>query len=199
MERSDSPKKVNLVSTKWVYTIKLNTDGSIERFKARLVARGFSQIHGIDYTETFAPTVRMDTLRLFLARVAKENLECHHYDIKNAFTESNLKEEIYLSPPKGVPVTKGYVLRAMRSLYGLKQAARDWNLLCKDYLIQWGFSQSLADPCLFVQKEHQIELLVYVDDIAAAAKSKEALKWFFEKLSQRFNTKNLGRSKKFLV
>lgn len=103
------PKNVNLVSTKWVYTIKLNTDGSIERFKARLVARGFSQIHGIDYTETFAPTVRMDTLRLFLARVAKENLECYHYDIKNAFTESNLKEEIYLSPPKGVPVTKGYV------------------------------------------------------------------------------------------
>src|SRR5436190_12165342 len=72
-----------------------NTDGSTERFKARLVARGFSQVHGQDYTETFAPTVQMDTLRLFLATVAAEDLECAQFDIKNAFTEAHLKEKIY--------------------------------------------------------------------------------------------------------
>ncbi|CCE32516.1 uncharacterized protein CPUR_06376 [Claviceps purpurea 20.1] len=103
------PKGANLVSCKWVFTVKTNPDGTLERYKARLVARGFSQVHGKDYDQTFAPTVRMDTLRLFLAMVrlflamvAAEDDECSHYDIKNAFTESDLKEEIYLEPPTGV-------------------------------------------------------------------------------------------------
>lgn len=80
------PKGANL-SCKWVYTINTTADGKLERFKARLVARGFSQVHGQDYDQTFAPTVRMDTLRMLLATAAKDDLECYHYDIKNAFTE----------------------------------------------------------------------------------------------------------------
>lgn len=103
------PKGSNLVSCKWVFTIKTHTDGTIERYKARLVSRGFSQVLGEDYTETFAPTVRMDTLRMFLATVAKEDLECYQFDIKNAFTESHLKEVIYLDPPKNLGVKKGLV------------------------------------------------------------------------------------------
>lgn len=91
------PKDANLISTKWVFTVKTEPDGSLDRFKARLVARGFSQTYGEDYTDTFAPTVRMDTLRVFLAIVAAEDLECRQYDIKNAFTEATLKEKyIYL-------------------------------------------------------------------------------------------------------
>ncbi|KAI0999166.1 hypothetical protein K3495_g9030 [Podosphaera aphanis] len=133
----------------------------------------------------------MDTLRPFLARVAKEDLECHHFDVKNAFTESHLKEEIYLSAPKGIPAKKGHALKALRSLYGLKQAARDWNLLCKANLKRWGFVQSLADPCLFTHKEEHLQLLVYVDDIAAAATKTEDLLWIFNKLSSGLNAKNL--------
>ncbi|KAI1006139.1 hypothetical protein K3495_g2087 [Podosphaera aphanis] len=94
-EEQKLPTGANLVSTKWVFTIKLKNDGTIESYKARLVARGFSQQLGIDYTETFAPTIRMDTFRLFLAMVASLELECHHYDIKNSFTESALQEDIY--------------------------------------------------------------------------------------------------------
>jgi hypothetical protein len=169
------PKGANQVSTKWVYTIKTKVDGTIERFKARLVARGFSQVYGQDYTDTFALTVRMDTLRLFLAMVAREDLDCSHFDIKNAFTESHLAEEIYLSPPNGMEIKKGYVLQALKSLYGLKQAARDWNLLCKKNLLKWGFKQSLADPCLFIHQEREIQLLIYVDDILAAAKNQEQI------------------------
>jgi thiamine phosphate synthase YjbQ (UPF0047 family) len=75
---------------------------------------------GKDYYETFAPTVRLDILRMFLAIVANEDLDCSHFDIKNAFTESHLKEEIYLAPPQGIQVQKGHVLHALRSLYGLK-------------------------------------------------------------------------------
>jgi hypothetical protein len=192
------PASANLVSTKWVFTIKTKADGTIERFKARLVARGFSQVHGQDYSETFAPTVRMDTLRLFLAIVALENLECSQFDIKNAFTESRLKEKIYMSPPQGVEVKKGFALQVLRSLYGLKQAARDWNLLIKRELLQWGFVQSLADPCMFIHPQRGIRLLVYVDDVVAAAKEQGEIDWFFEKLSGRFNAKNLGEIHKIL-
>jgi hypothetical protein len=177
------PKDANLVSTKWVFTVKDHVDGTIERFKARLVARGFSQVYGEDYTDTFAPTVRMDTLRIFFAIVAAEDLECYHFDIKNAFTESTLKEQIFLSKPDGVPVRDGYVLRVLRSLYGLKQSARDWNLLCRDYLIEIGFVQSLADPCLFVIPNSRIMLLLYVDDIFCAAPSTDNITWFDSKLS----------------
>jgi hypothetical protein len=95
-------------------------DSKIEQFKAHLVVRRFSQILGKDYIETFAPTIRLDTLRIFLAIVANEDLECCHFDIENAFTESHLKEKIYLAPPQGIHVQKGHVLHAGRSLYGLK-------------------------------------------------------------------------------
>lgn len=197
-EETVAPPGTNIVDTKWVFTVKLNPDGAVERFKARLVGRGFTQQYGVDYTETFAPTVQMATLRAFLSIVAAEDLECHHYDIKNAFTESELKEDIYMAPPLGVTVKKGKVLKILRSLYGLKQSARDWNLLLKSMMLEWGFRQSLADPCLFVHKTMEVMVLVFVDDIAAAARENAHLTWFYEKLSSRFTAKDLGEIEKFL-
>jgi hypothetical protein len=125
---------------------------------------------GKDYNEIFAPTVRLDTLRMFLAIIAKEDLECSHFDIKNAFTESHLKEEINLVPPQGIQVQKGHVLHVVHSFYGLKQAGRDWSLLLKCELLKMDFVQSLADPCLYTCKERGIMLLVYVDDIITASR-----------------------------
>jgi hypothetical protein len=193
-----TPDRANIVSCKWVYTIKTDNDNNIERFKARLVARGFSQVYGEDYNQTFAPTVRMDTLRIFLATVAAEDLQCSQFDIKNAFTESHLKETIYLQPPLGLDVKKGYVWQALRSLYGLKQAARDWNRLFKKELLGWGFVQSLADPCLFTHPDKSTKLLVYVDDIVASAKKQGEIDEFYKTLRARFNAKDLGEIKKIL-
>jgi hypothetical protein len=107
------PSGTNLVSTKWVFIIKVKSDRTLDCFKARLVARGFSQIYGINYFETFTPTIRIDTLRVFLVIAAKKNWDLTHIDVKNAFTESHLKEKIYLSPPKGVKVKKGYTLHVL--------------------------------------------------------------------------------------
>jgi hypothetical protein len=140
----------------------------------------------------------MDTLRVLIAIAAKKDLELTHMDIKNAFTESHLKEQIYLAPPQGVKVKDGYALRVLRSLYGLKQSARDWNHLCRDYLVTIGFKQSLADPCLFTHQERRIYLLVYVDDILCATEGLKDSEWVYSKLSQRFDTKNLGQATKLL-
>ncbi len=125
-EEKPCPDGVNLISSKWVFLLKFCLDGVLERFKARLVARGFTQQYRVDYTETFAPTVRMATMRAFFAMVACEDLECRQYDIKNAFTESKLDEELWMKLPQGVERTKGgTALHLLRSLYGLKQSARD--------------------------------------------------------------------------
>ncbi|POS82616.1 hypothetical protein EPUL_004806, partial [Erysiphe pulchra] len=168
-----APQNANLVTSKWGFSLKFNADGTLERFKARLVARGFSQQYGVDYTETFAPTVRMATLRTFLALVACEDLECYHYDIKNAFTESILNEEISMKISREIERTKpGTALRLLKSLFGR------------------------SVPLYTCVKN--IRLLVYVDDLAAAAPGVGELEWFFGKLSARFNAKNLGELNKTL-
>ena len=114
------PKGANLVTSKWVFDVKRLISGAIEKFKARLVARGFSQKFGKDFQETFAPTVRHDTLRVFMAAVCERDLELHQVDVNNAFTESVLHEDIFMVPPPGVEVPPNMVLQILRSLYGLK-------------------------------------------------------------------------------
>ena len=192
------PKDANLVSSKWVLAAKHTAEGALERLKARLVARGFSQRYGIDYQETFAPTVRHDTLRAFLAIVALQDMECHVVDVNNAFTESFLKEKIYMKPPPGVEVKPGHVFQILRSLYGLKQAARDWNQKCTKALLDMGFTQSKADPCLFQHLERDIILIVYVDDIPLASKSLKQVEWFKTEFAKQFKIKDLGEIQKIL-
>jgi len=120
----------------------------------------------------------MDTLRMFFALAAKEDLHCKAADIKNAFTALPLKEDVWFKPFKGVNAKKGYAFKGIKSLYGLKQAARNWNQLLRKALLEWGFTQSQADPCLYIHLKRKIWLLVYVDDIAIAAPKKQDIKWF---------------------
>ncbi len=120
-EEKPCPDGVNLISSKQVFLLKFCPDGVLERFKARLVARGFTQQYRVDYTETFAPTVRMATMRAFFTIVAYEDLEYRQYDIKNVFTESKLNKELWMKLHQGVERIKGgTVLHLLRSLYGLK-------------------------------------------------------------------------------
>jgi hypothetical protein len=117
------------IKTKWIYKIKYNSNGSIERFKARWVARGFTQKKGIDFDETYAPVVRLENLRLLLAYATQNNLEADQVDIDSAFLQAKLTEEIYVTQPEGF-ISKefpNHVCRLNKSLYGLKQAPLLWN------------------------------------------------------------------------
>jgi hypothetical protein len=109
----------------------------------------------------------MDTFQIFIAIIAKYNLETAQFNIKNTSTEAELKEYIYLAPPKGLQLKRNHVLRVLRSLYGLKQAGRNWNKLLYTFLTSLGFTQSLADPYLYTYFQRRISLLLYVDNIIA--------------------------------
>ena len=135
---------------------------------------------------------------MFLSIVALMDLELYQVDVNNAFTESRLREEIYMAPPEGVTVMPGRVFKLLRSLYGLKQAARDWNSNCIKALKDLSFRQSAADPCLFIYYERKIILLVYVNDIPIAALKIEDIIWFKNAISKVFKIKDLGEMKKIL-
>jgi hypothetical protein len=110
----------------WVFKVKTKSDDSIERYKARLVARGFQQTQGLDYDETFAPVAHMTTVRTLIAVAASSSWSISKMDVKNAFLNGDLHEEVYMHPPPGVDTPSGHVCRLRRTLYGLKQAPHAW-------------------------------------------------------------------------
>ena len=148
----------HVVGCKWVYKLKQNPDGTMERCKARLVAKGYSQIAGFDFSETFSPVAKQSTVRTFLALAASLNWSLGQIDISNAFLNGDLEEDVYMELPLGYQVegecVKGSrkVLKLQKSLYGLKQASRQWNIKLTTALIEDGFIQSKVDYSLFLKK-----------------------------------------------
>ena len=162
-----SPGK-KAIGSKWVFKVKTNADGSIERYKARLVAQGYNQKFGADYDETFCPVVRQESFRLLIAKSVQQGLEMHHVDVNTAFLNGTLEEEVYLRQPKGF-VKEGeqnLVCKLKKSLYGLKQSPRCWNMTLDAHLKSMGFTQSIADPCIYTSSAggEVFHIGVYVDD-----------------------------------
>ncbi|KAL2922825.1 Retrovirus-related Pol polyprotein from transposon TNT 1-94 [Bienertia sinuspersici] len=195
------PPGKKALGSKWVYKIKHNSDGTVERLKARLVIYGNHQVEGIDYNETFAPVAKMVTVRAFLAIAAAKNWELHQMDVHNAFLHGDLDEEVYMRPPPGFHGSApGLVCRLQKSLYGLRQAPRCWFAKLASALKRYGFVQSYSDYSLFTMTSGDIQLsiLVYVDDLIISGNNSSAISAFKEYLSSCFHMKDLGLLKYFL-
>ena len=184
VDRDQVPAGKRITKSRWVYDLKYLRDGTIERFKARFVACGYSQVYGKDFTHTFSATLRATSFRLFLAIAAGRKLQVHQFDVTSAFTQADMDAEIYVDPPKGFE-SKGKdgqprVLRLKKALYGTKQAARLWQQALIKRLIAMGFKQSPHDPCIFryVGKHGECLIGAYVDDLLCACSSPDTFAWF---------------------
>lgn len=185
------------IDSKWVFKILRDTNGGVCRFKARLCARGFLQREGVDYSETFSPVVRYDTLRVLLAIITQLELEMVQFDVRTAFLHGKLQEEIHMEVQEGLNVNElvteasksvSVVCKLNKSLYGLKQAPRCWNVKFSSFLRRFNLKETDADKCIFFGnfKGCDVYLALFVDDGIVAAKSTETLKSIIKSLSETF-------------
>jgi hypothetical protein len=165
---TELPHGRRTISSRWTFKVKKDANGDIEKFKARLCAKGFTQRAGIDYFDTFAPVMKPATLRVLVSMATARNLEIHQIDVKTAFLYGKLDEEIFMRQPPGyiTPGQEHLVCRLLRGLYGLKQASRAWNQRLNAELVEIGFTRSDEDPCLYLKGEGDsfVAIGVHVDD-----------------------------------
>ena len=190
------------VGSKWVYKMKTGADGTVERYKAQPVAQGYTQQYGTDYDKTFCPVVRQESLRVLLALCVQHQLKLHQVDITTAFLNGNLEEKVYMAQPEGL-VSAGnehLVCKLKKSIYGLKQSPRCWNVALDSLLKKICFTQSQNDPCIYYRMSGGdiFYMGVYVDDIVLAAKSDKQLKEVKSALSKQFEIKDMGKLHYFL-
>nr|GEX35021.1 hypothetical protein [Tanacetum cinerariifolium] len=171
------PDKVMVITLKWIYKVKLDELGGILKNKARLVARGYRQEEGIDFEESFSLVARIEAIRIFLTYAAHKNIFVYQMDVKTAFLNGNLREEVYASQSDGFvdPDNPNHVYKLKRALYWLKQTPRTWYDMLSSFLISQDFSKGSVDPTLFIRRNGNDLLLVkiYVDDIIFAASTPE--------------------------
>lgn len=196
------PSDVVPVSCKWVYKLKQRPDGSVERYKARLVARGFSQTYGVDYEDTFSPVAKLTTIRVLLAIAVNKRWKLWQMDVSNAFLYGDLEHTIYMEQPLGFidQERPDYVCKLQKAIYGLKQSPRAWFGKMGEFLEQNGFVLTNADSSLFVKKigDKVVVVLVYVDDLIITGDVEEEISQLKANLSVRFKMKDLGKLSHFL-
>ncbi|GJR25796.1 retrovirus-related pol polyprotein from transposon TNT 1-94 [Tanacetum coccineum] len=196
------PDKVMVITLKWIYKVKLDELGGILKNKARLVARGYQQEEGIDFEESFASVARLEAIRIFLAYAAHKNMVVYQMDVKTAFLNGDLREDVYVSQPNGF-VDKdnpNHVYKLKKALYGLKQALRAWYDMLSAFLISQDFSKGSVDPTLFIRRDGKDMLLVqiYVDDIIFAASTPELCDLFAKIMCSKFKMSMVGKISFFL-
>ncbi|KAJ9547690.1 hypothetical protein OSB04_020233 [Centaurea solstitialis] len=196
------PKDVNVIRCMWIFNHKFNSNGTLERHKARLVVNGRSQQVGVDCHETFSPVVKPATIRTVLTLALSKQWGIHQLDVKNAFLHGTLQETVFMHQPPGFKDMHrpDHVCRLRKSLYGLKQAPRAWYHRFATFVAKLGFSHSKSDNSLFVYRHgHDVAyLLLYVDDIILTASSDTLRRRIISRLGSEFAMKDLGPLSYFL-
>ncbi|RXN30671.1 Retrovirus-related Pol poly from transposon TNT 1-94 [Labeo rohita] len=197
------PQGKQPVGGRWVYTLKRDSDGS-EKYKARFVAKGYSQKPGTDYDETFSPTADMTSVRVVMQKSAQENLILHQMDVETAYLHAPIDHEVYVEQPegyeRGTETGEKLVCKLEKSLYGFKQSGRNWNAVLHECLTENGFMQNPADNCVYTKEtpNEKVILIVWVDDLIIATNSENVLESVKGMLTERFKMKDMGRLKHFL-
>ena len=194
----DLPDSRKAVENKWIFKRKTDADGNITVYKARLVAKGFRQIQGVDYDETFSPVAKLKSVRIFLAIAAFFDYEIWQMDVKTAFLNGDIEEELYMVQPKGFvdPKNADKVCKLQRSIYGLKQASRSWNRRFDKVIKDFGFIQCHGEACIYkkVSGSSVAFLILYVDDILLIGNDIELLSSVKGYLNNSFSMKDLGEA-----
>jgi transposase InsO family protein len=196
------PSTANLVGCKWVFKIKRDKDGHIHKFKARLVAQGFTQVYGIDYAETYAPVARYSSIRLIIALAAHYDWELHQMDVKTAYLNGELDVPIYMRAPDGLslisqPCPADRVCLLIKCLYGLKQSGRRWHANINHSLLTHGFTPLHADRCVYVRRKAGdcIDIIaLYVDDLLIASNKRSELLAIKRRLTQQYEMEDMGEA-----
>ena len=195
-EYATLPEGRRAIGCRFTLKQKKDSNGNVEKFKARLVAQGFNQIIGQDYANTFAPVTKIKTILLLLTMAARNNWHVHQIDFDSAFLNASVKEEIFLKPPKDceLKVPQGKVLKLKKSIYGLKQAAANWFELLRSTLLHQGFQQSVKDTCMFFKnlRTSPIVILSYVDDLPIFGKDASEINTIKNSLRRHFRIKDIG-------
>ena len=189
-----------VVGCKWIYKIKACSDGSIECYKARLVPKGFTQEYEIDYEETFAPVARISSVCALLAVAATSKWDLFQMDVKNAFLNGDLSEEVYMQSPSSLSVESNKVCHLRHALYGLKQAPRAWFAKFSSTISHLGYMASHYDSALFLHRidKGTVLLLLYVDDMIITGDDLSGIQELKNFLNQQFEMKDLGHLSYFL-
>lgn len=198
---SKLPHGARALGTTWVYTLKTNADGSL-KYKASLVAQGFAQRPGIDVNKTFAPVARTSTIEFIIALAAARNLKLKHLDFNTAFLNGKMTEDVYIKVPPSYPgkVGPANVLKLVGSIYGTKQAPREWHRALDSLMIEQGYSKSNADVCVYLKtvKGQEVVVVIYVDDGLILAPSDEIMAAELAVLHNVYTLKRLGPVSTFL-
>src|SRR3954469_1716271 len=192
----------NIIGTKWIFKNKQDEHGTIIRNKARLVDQGYSQVEGLDFDETFAPVARFESIHMFLAYATFNGFPLFQMDVKSAFLNGPLQEDVYVAQPPGFrdPHHKDHVYKLHKAPYGLKQAPRAWYDHLRKFLLEEGFGRGVIDATLFTKRTNG-ELLIcqiYVDDIIFGSPNSSVCKWFSKTMTKNFEMSMMGSLKYFL-
>ena len=191
-----------MIGTKWIFKNKSDVHGTVIRNKSRLVAQGYTQVEGVDFDETFAPVARLESIRILLAIASHLNFKVYQMDVKSAFLNGMLQEEVYVEQLKGFvdPHRPDNVYKLKRALYGLKQAPRAWYDRLTAYLTEHGFKRGSTETTLFIRKDKNnfVVAQIYVDDIVFGATNDSLAHSFADEMKAMFEMSMVGKLTYFL-